>query len=236
MNPEVLENLVTANHILANEGVVDAYGHVSIRHPDREDRFLLSCSRSPELVQEQDIMEFELDGTDVNPGDRKPYLERFIHGAIYEKRPEIQSVVHNHAYEVLPFGVTDTPIRPVFHSAGRIGQKIPVWDIRDHFGDTNLLVANHEQGLSLAETLGDNFAVLMRGHGCTVAGITLEEAVLSSIYLMVNARIQMQSMQLGDVKYLSVGEADLNSQYNQPPVATERAWEFLCKRVQGKNE
>ena len=130
MNPEVLENLVTANHILANEGVVDAYGHVSIRHPDREDRFLLSCSRSPELVQEQDIMEFELDGTDVNPGDRKPYLERFIHGAIYEKRPEIQSVVHNHAYEVLPFGVTDTPIRPVFHSAGRIGQKIPVWNIR----------------------------------------------------------------------------------------------------------
>lgn len=235
MNQDVFEKLVFANHILANEGVVDAYGHVSIRHPDREDRFLLSCSRSPELVREQDFMEFELDGTTVNPDARKPYLERFIHGAIYEKRPEIQFVVHNHAYEVLPFGVTNTPIRPVFHSAGRIGHKIPVWDIHDHFGDTNLLVANHEQGLSLAETLGDNFAVLMRGHGCTVAGISLEEAVLSSIYLMVNARVQTQSMQLGDVKYLTSGEADLNSQYNQPPVANERAWEYLCKRVQDKS-
>lgn len=232
MSKNLIEMLVKANHILANEGVVDAFGHISHRHPDNPDRYLLSCSRSPELVQEEDIMEFELDGTPVDARRRKPYLERYIHGAVYARRPDIQSVVHNHAYEVLPYSVTNTPLKPILHTAGRIGENIPVWDIHEHFGDTNLLVTNNEQGNSLADALGDSYVALMRGHGCVVAGINLQEAVLTAVYLVVNARIQQQAMQLGDVTYLTSGEADLNSQLNQPPVATERAWEYLLKRVQ----
>jgi len=232
MDADFIEKLVKANHILANEGVVDAFGHISHRHPDNPDHYLLSCSRSPELVRAEDIMEFELDGTAVDARGRQPYLERFIHGAIYAKRPDVQSVVHNHAYEVLPYSVTKTPLKPLLHTAGRIGENIPVWDIHDHFGDTNLLVTNDEQGHSLADALGGNSVALMRGHGCVVAGINLQEAVLTAIYLVVNARIQQQAMQLGDVRYLSPGEADLNSQLNQPPVATGRAWEYLLGRVE----
>ncbi|MGI9570314.1 MAG: class II aldolase/adducin family protein [Desulfobulbia bacterium] len=232
MSKNLIEMLVKVNHILANEGVVDAFGHISHRHPDNPDRYLLSCSRSPELVQEEDIMEFQLDGTPVDARGRKPYLERYIHGAVYARRPDIQSVVHNHAYEVLPYSVTGTPLKPILHTAGRIGENIPVWDIHEHFGDTNLLVTNNEQGNSLADALGDSYVALMRGHGCVVAGINLQEAVLTAVYLVVNARIQQQAMQLGDVTYLTSGEADLNSQLNQPPVATERAWEYLLKRVQ----
>lgn len=231
MRDETIAQLVTANRILAHEGVVDAYGHVSVRHPDNPRRYLLSCSKSPELVTADDIMEFELDGTPAGGDGRRPYLERFIHGAVYERRPEIVSVVHNHAYEVIPFSVTSEPLRPLLHTAGRIGAEIPVWDIRDKFGDTDLLVTSMEHARDLAATLGGNACALMRGHGCVVAGISLQEAVMSALYLMVNARIQMDAMRLGAVTFLSDGEAELTAQANQPEVATKRVWEYLSKRA-----
>ena len=148
--PQAISTVVTANRILAREGIVDALGHVSLRHPEHPDRYLLSCSRSPELVVEDDIMTFTLDGEPVDGDARTPYTERFIHGALYEARPEIASVVHNHAYDVIPFGITEAPLRPVINVAAAIGEQVPVWDIRDRFGDTNSLVTNMEQGRDLA--------------------------------------------------------------------------------------
>jgi ribulose-5-phosphate 4-epimerase/fuculose-1-phosphate aldolase len=229
---EIIAKLVDANHILAREGVVDAFGHISVRHPEKHDRFFLSCSRSPELVGMRDIMEFTLDGAPTNAAGRSPYLERFIHGAIYEMRPEVQSVVHNHAYAVIPFGASKTKLRPIFHSAGRIGKVVPVWDIRRKFGSTNMLVNDLDKGRDLAVKLGGNSVVLMRGHGCTVVGISIEDAVLSSIYLQVNAQLQTHAMQLGPVSYLSDGEIDIITSENGPDAPGQsRAWEYLLSRA-----
>ena len=227
----VIRKLVMANRILAAEGVVDAFGHISVRHPDRPDRYLLSCSRSPELVKVADIMEFDLDSNPVDAKGRTPYLERFIHGAVYHARPDVMSVMHNHSYEIIPFGVSKTPLRPIFHSAGRLGATIPVWDIRKKFGDTNLLVANKDHGRDLVACLGQNVIALMRGHGCVVTGPTLETTVLTSIYLRVNARLQLDAMHMGEVTYLSPGEIELSSQRNKPKVGDDRAWEYLCARA-----
>jgi HCOMODA/2-hydroxy-3-carboxy-muconic semialdehyde decarboxylase len=227
----VMRKLVAANRILAAEGVVDAFGHVSVRHPRNPKRYLLSRSRSPELVEMADIMEFEIDGVPVDPKGRLPYNERFIHGAIYESRPDVISVVHNHAYEVIPFSVSKTPLQPVFHCAGRMGVRIPVWDIREKFGDTRMLVENMDHGRDLADCLGKNVIALMRGHGCVVTGPTIEIAVLTAIYLRVNARLQMDAMRLGEVTYLSPGEVALNAQLNKPKLGDDRAWEYLCSRA-----
>jgi len=227
----LIADLVVANRILGREGVCDAFGHISVRHPERADRYLLSCSRSPELVAADDIMVFERDGTPVDGGGRKPYLERFIHGAIYEARADVQSVVHNHAQSVIPYSVTQTKLRPIQHTFARIGADIPVWDIHDRFGDTNMLVSTIEQGRDLAACLADNVVVLMRGHGCTVTAPSLIEAVLTSIYLQANATLQMAAMGLGEVKYLTAGEIDARSQINQPRVGAERAWEYFKARV-----
>lgn len=227
-----LRDLVGANRILAHEGVVDAYGHVSVRHPGRPDRFLLSRSRSPELVDIDDVLEFGLDGEPVDPDPPSCYAERYIHAAIYEARPDVNSVVHNHAYELIPFGATGTPLRPIFHTAARIGAEVPVWDIRERFGDTNLLVVNMEQGRDLAAALGDKRLVLMRGHGCAIGAPDLYNAVTTAIYAQVNARLQMQAMQLGAVNYLSPGEIRL---MQDNPVARtlgrDRAWEYLKRRA-----
>ena len=142
---QAMRDLVIGNRILANEGVVDAYGHLSVRHPDNPERYLMSCSRAPGLVTLADIMEFTLDGEAVDPRDRAPYAERFIHGAIFERRPDVGSVVHNHSHAVIPFGVTGVKLRPLVHVGAAIGTEIPVWDIRDKFGHTNLLVVDMEQ-------------------------------------------------------------------------------------------
>ena len=228
---EVIKKLVLANRILAAEGVVDAFGHISVRHPGRADRYLLSCSRSPELVKAADIMEFEMDGTPVDAKGRSPYLERFIHGSVYLARPDVMSVMHNHSYEIIPFGVSKIPLRPIFHSAGRLGYRIPVWDVRHKFGDSDMLVTDMERGGDLVECLGKNVVALMRGHGCVVTGHTLETTVLTSIYLRVNARLQREAMQMGEVTYLSPGEIDRSSQSAKPAVGDSRAWEYLCSRA-----
>jgi HCOMODA/2-hydroxy-3-carboxy-muconic semialdehyde decarboxylase len=224
--------LVAGNRILAHEGIVDAFGHVSMRHPGRTDRFLLSQSCSPELVTADDIMEFALDGHAMDARNRPLYAERFIHAAIYEARPDVNAVVHSHAVELIPFGITKTPLRPVVHVAARMGAKVPVWDIRKRFGDTNLLVVNNTQGRDLATSLGKARVVLMRGHGCTVVCGTLHRAVMTAIYATVNARVQLQAMQMGAVTYLSKGEiALLGDPANEPTIGIRRSWDYLCRRA-----
>jgi ribulose-5-phosphate 4-epimerase/fuculose-1-phosphate aldolase len=227
---DLLRDLVTANRILANEGVVDAYGHISVRHPDRADRFFLSCSRSPELVAPDDIIEYDLDCNPIDLRGRAQYTERPIHGAIFGKRPDVMSVVHNHANEIIPFTVVrGVKLRPLLHVAAGIGADIPVWDIRDRFGDTNMLVTNLAQGSDLAEGLGANRVVLMRGHGTAVAGLTIQDAVHTSVYLKVNARLQAEAMRLsGDIAYLSDGEI---AAMQKTSAGHARAWEYWARRA-----
>jgi HCOMODA/2-hydroxy-3-carboxy-muconic semialdehyde decarboxylase len=226
-----VRDVVIGNRILGNERVVDAYGHISVRHPRNPERYLLSRSLAPELVEASDVMEFMLDGTPVGDDRRVPYHERFIHGAIYEARPEVQSVVHAHAEEVLPFTITGVPLRPVVHTASHIGAKIPVWDIRDKFGDTNLLVVNMEQGRDLARCLGGNRVALMRGHGFAAVGRALPEAVRISVYLPRNARVLLEAMRLGDVKALSPGEIDAFASLKPDDPSMWRAWEYWATRA-----
>ena len=228
----VLADLVIANRILAHEGIVDAYGHVSVRHPRDPKRYLLARSLSPEMVQQADIMEFDLDGTPASGDSRQPYLERFIHGAVYESRPEVLAVVHAHAEDVLPFGITDAPLRPVIHSGSFMGPEVPVWDIRDKFGDTKLLVTTMPQGRDLAGRLAHNNVALMRGHGFVAAARSLIEVVRMSVYVPRNARVQFAAMQLGEVKPLSRGEIDArNAGYKPRSPETWRAWEYWATRA-----
>lgn len=226
-----MQDVVVANRILSREGVVDAFGHVSMRHPDHPDRYLLSCSRSPELVTLDDIMEFTLEGDPLDDSGRPMYAERHIHGAVYEMRPEVQSVIHNHSTAVIPFGVTGVPLRPMLHVGAAIGANIPVWDIRDKFGDTDLLVRNMDHGRDLAARLGDNEVSLMRGHGCVVTGKSIEETTMKAIYLQVSANIQMQAMQMGEVSYLTEGEVAACSETFVSPLSVERAWAYFRSRA-----
>lgn len=227
---ETLEELVTANRILAREGVVDAFGHVSVRHPEHADRYLLSRARAPECIDAGDLMEFLLDGTPIAPAGRKPYAERFIHGAVYEGRPEINAVVHNHSPSLIPFGITGTPLKPVMHMCASMGAHVPLWDSRTAFGDTNLLVTNQPMARDLAATLGANAVALMRGHGCVVAGPSLRDVVFNAVYLELNANLQLKAAALGPINFLSDGEvaAILRSRAS---FTYERAWEYWCRRA-----
>ena len=226
-----LRDIVIANRILAHEGVVDAFGHVSLRHPDDPGRYLLACARAPELIEESDIVEYSLDGTAFDLGDRRSYSERMIHGAIYEMRPDVNAVVHNHSYEVIPFAVTDVPLRPVTHTCAPIGTDIPVWDMRDKFGETHHLVVTMEQGRDLAACLGNRSVALMKRHGCVVAGGTVQEAVMKAVYLQVNAKLQLQAMQIGTPDYLTPLEVQLCTEMQQSPISLDRAWEAWCRRA-----
>ena len=196
--------------------------------------FFLARSVSPELVERGDIVEFGLDGQPVRDEKRALYLERFIHAAIYEARPDVNAVVHAHAEDTLPFGIAQaTPLRPVIHSGSFIGGKVPVWDIADRFGDTNLLVTNMEQGRDLAKCLAGNNVALMRGHGFASAGRSLIEVVRMSVYLPRNARALLHAKQLGgEVKYLSPGEIDArNRGYSPYSPETWRAWEYWANKA-----
>jgi HCOMODA/2-hydroxy-3-carboxy-muconic semialdehyde decarboxylase len=226
----LLNDLVIANRILSNENIVDAYGHVSVRHPEDPSRFFLARSLSPDLVERADIMEFTLDGDPIND-DRTPYHERFIHSAIYEARPDVRAVVHAHAEDVLPFSIAaDTPLKPVIHSGSFIGVQVPVWDIADNFGDTDLLVRNQAHGRDLARSLDGHNVALMRGHGFAAAAKNLAEVVRTAIYLPRNARAQFAAIQLGNYKALSPGEiAARASSYK--PGQLWRAWEYWAHRA-----
>ena len=226
-------DLVVANRILANENVVDAYGHVSVRHPDDPKRFFLARSLAPSMVGRADIMQFDLEGKARDGDTRQPYLERFIHAAVYEARPEVMSVVHAHAEDVLPFGITAEALKPVIHSGSFMGEQVPVWDIRDRFGDTNLLVTNVAQGRDLAKALGKSNVALMRGHGFVAAARSLIEVVRMSVYVPRNARVQLNAARLGgDVKALSRGEIEArNAGYKPYSPETWRAWEYWASRA-----
>jgi ribulose-5-phosphate 4-epimerase/fuculose-1-phosphate aldolase len=227
---QALDELVTANRILAREGVVDSFGHVSVRHPDRADRYLLSRARAPECIDVEDLMEFTFDGTPIDPAGRTPYAERFIHGAVYDARPGVRAVVHHHSPAVIPFSVTAAQLSPVMHMCAGIGTRIPTWDSRASFGDTNLLVTNMEMARELAAALGDRPVVLMRGHGCVVAGMSLREVVFNSIYLQLNADLQMKASALGGITFLSDGEVAAVLR-TRSSFTFERAWEFWCRRA-----
>ena len=230
----LIEDLVAANRILASEGIVDAFGHVSARHPSHADRFLLSRARSPELVEEGDIMEFTLDGAPTDRVSGKPYLERFIHAALYQARSDIQSVVHSHSHGPIPFGLTEEKLRPVVHSSATLGAEVPVWDAQASFGDTDLLVSNMAMGIDMARTLGAGNCVLMRGHGSTVVGKSIREAVYTAVYLEVNAELQWKAGRLGRAKFLTPGEIEkvnLRLSKANPGEGFNRSWEYWCRRA-----
>jgi HCOMODA/2-hydroxy-3-carboxy-muconic semialdehyde decarboxylase len=230
----VIQDLVIANRILAREEVVDAYGHVSIRHPDNPNHFLIARSLAPDLVGPEDIVELDLDGQPVRGDGPQLYLERFIHAAIFEARPDVMAVVHAHAEDTLPFSIAAaTKLRPVIHAGSFIGTEVPVWDIADSFGDTNLLVTNIEQGRNLAKCLGGNSVALMRGHGFASAARSLIEVVRLSVYLPRNARALMRAKQLGgEIKYLSQGEIDArNRGYRPYSPETWRTWEYWANKA-----
>ena len=227
---ELKEELVTANHILAHERVVDSFGHISARHPANANRYFLSRARAPQLAEANDIMEFTLDGKSVGAEPGKPYSERFIHGAIYESRPDVMAVVHNHSPNVVPFSVTKKKMRPIMHMCGPIGSHIPNWDIRKKFGDTNLLVTSMEMGRDFAKTLGSHTVALMRGHGSTVVGRSVREVVFTSVYMEINAEMLIKALLMGEVTYLSDGEIAAITR-GRAGFTFERGWENWCRRV-----
>ena len=228
---QVMQELVVANRILATEGVCDAFGHASVRHPDNPDRYVMARSRSPGVVTIDDLMEYKLDGDPIDQRGRAMYAERHIHGGIYETRGDVHAIIHNHSNAVIPFGVTGVRIQPVLHMGAAAGPDILVWDIRDKFGDTHLLVTNMVQGRDLADGLGERRVALMRGHGCVVAGKSIKEAVMIAVYLETNARLQLQSLQLGKPQYLSPGEIALGMEQFVGELAINRAWEYWAIRA-----
>ena len=228
---EIRRQLAIANRILGNEGVIDAFGHASIRHPDNPNRYFLARSRSPLFVEPDDILEFDLDSNPVKPLTVQPYGERVIHGEIFKARPDVNSVVHHHSGAVMPFCMTGKELLPLSHLGATLGMKVPFWDQRDEFGDTNMLVIKPEEGASLARALGPHWTVLMRGHGATVAGTTLQEAVFRSINGCLNAQYQLHAMSIGAVIPLTEGEARDAGAYNLQPRPMARAWEYWTLRL-----
>ena len=230
MPVNIVEELVTANRILATENIVDSFGHISVRHPERKDRYLLSRARAPQQIEAADIMEFTLEGEPVDDKGRRPYLERFIHGAIYEARPDVVSVVHNHSPSTIPFGITGKTLKPLLHMCASIGHSVPLWDSHKKFGDTALLVSDMAMGRDLAKRLGKGRTALMRGHGAVIAGNSIRHAVYVSIYLELNAKLQMQAMGMGRIRYLYPGEVD-KVIARTGPYGINRAWENWCGRA-----
>jgi ribulose-5-phosphate 4-epimerase/fuculose-1-phosphate aldolase len=229
-----LNDLVTANRILARLGVVDAFGHISVRHPDHADRYVMSCSRAPEQVVFEDFVGFDLSGEPITPESRPLYAERAIHSEIYRARPEINSVCHNHAPATIPFGVTRVPMRPIGHVAAPMGYSVPVWDIRETFGDSDLLVTRSEVAKSLIAAMGDSPTVLMSGHGSTVATHSIRATVLTSVYMNENAKLLTTALLLDrdGVRYLSEGEVRATTERQFSPLALDRAWNAWVGRIE----
>jgi HCOMODA/2-hydroxy-3-carboxy-muconic semialdehyde decarboxylase len=217
----LIDDLVAANRVLVDQGVLDGYGHVSVRHDRDPARYMMARSLAPELVTAADVMEYDLDSVPVDPRGRSLYLERFIHGEIYKARPDVRAIVHHHSPSVIPFSVTKPPLRPIYHMAAFLGEGVPVFEIRDAGGMTDLLVRNPALGQALARTLGPRAAALMRGHGAVVVGPTVPHVVARSVYMEMNARLQQQAMALGPVTYLEPeearkAEASVSGTYGRP--------------------
>jgi len=234
VDPALIEDLVAANRILAEEGVLDAYGHVSIRHPNDPNRYLLSRSRAPILVTSSDIMEYDLDSNPIDPQNRRSVIERFIHGEIYKARPDVKAVIHSHSPAVIPFGITQVPMRPVIHAASFLWVGVPVWDSRNAHdpASAGMLVRNGALGKSLASTLGDKRVALMRGHGNVVAGPDVRTAVRYAIYTEMNARLQSAAIAIGGpINYISPEEGAAR---DTAPSDFARAWELWKNKALGR--
>ena len=225
-----IEDIVLGSRILADFGVVDAFGHVSARHPTNPNHFLMSRSLAPALVTAGDVMEFDLDGNAIDGAGRPVFLERFIHGEIYKARPDVMAVVHTHSPGVIPFTVSQVPLRPMFHNAAFLGAGAPVWEIRKEFGETDMLVRDGPRGKSLAGTLSDKSVVLMRGHGDVTVGPSVKMAVFRAYYTDVNARLQTQAAALGgDINYLTPDEGTKADAVNF--VVLDRVWNLWRMRI-----
>jgi ribulose-5-phosphate 4-epimerase/fuculose-1-phosphate aldolase len=229
-DPALVDDLVVANRILYAEGVVDGFGHISARHPGHANRFLLARSMAPALVEAGDIMEFDLDGNAAGGDTRRPYLERFIHGAIYKARPDVTSVVHSHSPSVIPFGVTGGSLRPIYHMSGFLGGGAPIFEIRESGGMTDMLIRDNLLGDALARTLGPQAVALMRGHGSVAVGNSIQQVVYRAIYTEMNARLQMEAMRLGTITFLEPEEARLAAAMNDSVLG--RPWELWKRKVE----
>lgn len=228
---EIRYEISLANRVLAHEGVLDAFGHVSARHPTDPNRYLLSRSRGPELVEPGDVLEFTLDSDPVEPPTVRLYSERVIHGEIYKARPDVQAICHHHAPSIMPFAIAGVDIVPVYHMGATMGETAPFWDSRDDFGDTNLLVVKPEEGASLARALGAHSAVLMRRHGATVVAADLHALAYRCIYMCRNAEFQLRAQALGPLSPLTAGETEKAGALNLQPNVISRAWEYWTYRL-----
>ena len=228
---DVLHELIVATRILANESVLDAFGHVSVRHPGDPNRYFIPRHRAPELAEISDIVELTLDSEPVKPTEFRLYSERVIHGEIYKARPEVNAVCHHHAHAVLPYAISGRELVPVFHLGAVIGP-VPFWDQRDEFGDTNMLVIKPEEGASLARALGSHWTVLMRRHGATVAGLSLRELTFRTVFGCDNAKLLSQAIAHGHVDTLSPGEVKLTSAHQLRSPSQGRAWDYWVRRVE----
>jgi ribulose-5-phosphate 4-epimerase/fuculose-1-phosphate aldolase len=233
--PGLIKDLAAASRILVTQGVVDGFGHVSMRHPSAPERYLMARSIAPALVTPDDIIEYDLDSSPVNANGRGSFLERFIHGEVYKARPDIMSVVHSHSPSVVPFGLVGVTMQAMFHNAAFLAAGVPVFDIRDKFGATDMLVGSGEKGVALAEVMGDKDVVLMRAHGSVACGPTLQTAVFRAVYTEVNARIQHWTVALGGgaaMAALDAEEGRLADAVNQ--TAGIRAWDLWRSQVRSQ--
>jgi len=228
---DLRRDLAIAYRLVANEGMLDAFGHISVRNPNNPNRYFLSRSRAPALVQPEDILEYDLDSNPIIPPTTRPYSERVIHGEIFKARPDVNAVCHHHAPAIMPFAISGVPLQPVFHLGAAMGQRAPFWDSRDEFGDTNLLVVKPEEGASLARALGSHAIVVMRRHGATVVGGELRELVFRTIYSARNAEHQLAAHMLGHVSPLTDGEAEMAAGLNLAPGPLARAYEYWVTRL-----
>ncbi|RXZ38527.1 class II aldolase/adducin family protein [Oxalobacteraceae bacterium CAVE-383] len=226
---ELVDKLVIANRILYQQGIVDGLGHVSVRHDSEPDVFLLSCNRAPGMVVREDIVCYDYDGNALYENAERPYLERFIHAEIYRSRPDVVSVVHSHSQSVIPFAATARPLRPIYHMAGFLGAGTAHFDIRDKSGNTDMLIRNSALGKNLAQSLGAHTCVLMRGHGSTTVGTSLEQAVFRAVYAEINAKLQLQAQTIGEINFLNAEEAQLASDVNDGQIG--RSWSLWARQI-----
>lgn len=229
----LVEDLIAGSRILAMQGVLDAYGHVSARSDVNPEHFIISRSLAPALVTAADIMELGPDSEPLPGETRKGFLERYIHGEIYRARPDVMAIVHSHSPSVIPFGVTQARLRPIYHMAGFLWSGAPVFEIRKFRAENDLLIRDKSLGEALAGSLGKCTCVLMRGHGMTVVGESVPEAVFRAYYTEMNARLQLQSEQLqGPIEFLSEAEGRGATKMNQGTM--ERPWELWKKQALGR--
>lgn len=232
-DPSLVEDLVYANRILYQEDVLDGFGHVSVRSDKDPSHFLMSRSMAPALVTLNDIMEFDRNGEPTDARGRGAYLERYIHAAIYRVRPDVKAIVHSHSPEIIPFSVTGTSLRPLYHMSAFLGTGAPIFDIRESAGATDMLIRDNKLGDALAKSLGNSAVVLMRGHGFVAVANSIPRVVLYSIYTPINARLQAEAMKLGNVNFLTPEEAVKAAAGTDAAVG--RPWELWKSRV-GKIE